>query len=180
MREFVIVAIVIVLMSSCHNRKTEVRDHIEELMGKEIKFPSNTEVKYKGRDTIFSDQFKKDYKVLIYIDSTGCTSCKLRLFEWESIMEEAKPVKDKVAFLFFIHTKDFKELDYILQRDRFYYPVFFDRKNELETLNTFPKAAEFHTLLLDKDNKVVLVGNPAKNKKIWELYKQIIFKERES
>jgi hypothetical protein len=35
----------------------------------------------------------------------------------------------------------------------------------------------FQCFLLDKDNKVLAVGNPAVNFKIWELYKRIINSE---
>lgn len=34
--------------------------------------------------------------------------------------------------------------------------------------------SKFHTLLLDKNNNVLLVGNPVENKKIEELFWQIV------
>jgi hypothetical protein len=34
--------------------------------------------------------------------------------------------------------------------------------------------------LLDKDNKVLMIGNPALNPKVWELYKQTITGKKDS
>jgi len=41
-------------------------------------------------------------------------------------------------------------------------------------LNHFPSDMSFQTFLLDKDNKVVVIGNPIHNLKLGELYMQII------
>ena len=45
-----------------------------------------------------------------------------------------------------------------------------------DSLNRFPKQDRYKTFLLDKENRVVLVGSPANNDKLWELYKQQIRK----
>ncbi len=42
------------------------------------------------------------------------------------------------------------------------------------TTNPIPSDYRFHTFLLDKDNRVVLVGSPIGNPKMWELYKSTI------
>jgi hypothetical protein len=41
-------------------------------------------------------------------------------------------------------------------------------------LNNFPQEREYQCFLLDKQNRVVMVGNPVYNHAIWELYKKII------
>ncbi len=40
--------------------------------------------------------------------------------------------------------------------------------------NRIPTDRRFHTFLLDKENRVVLVGSPIGNPKMWELYKSTI------
>ncbi len=37
-----------------------------------------------------------------------------------------------------------------------------------------PDNSDYHTFLLDRDNRVVLVGSPVGNPKMWELYKSTI------
>ena len=60
---------------------------------------------------------------------------------------------------------------HLFARDRFDYPVFMDTNGAINQLNRFPKQMEYQCFLLDKDNKVVMVGNPVLNMNIWELYK---------
>ncbi|WP_353937941.1 DUF1573 domain-containing protein [uncultured Bacteroides sp.] len=51
--------------------------------------------------------------------------------------------------------------------------------NQLNALNNFPSGNEmFHTFLLDKDNKVLAIGNPIHNPKVKELYLKIIQGEK--
>lgn len=49
-----------------------------------------------------------------------------------------------------------------------------DYNDELNSLNHFPSDERFQTFLLDKDNRVLAVGNPIHNPKIKELYLKII------
>jgi hypothetical protein len=54
------------------------------------------------------------------------------------------------------------------------YPVFIDESNALNRLNHFPDKVEHQCFLLDKNNRVLLVGNPTLSPPIWELYKEVI------
>ena len=83
-----------------------------------------------------------------------------------------------IPFLFYFHPKDMKELRYLTRRDSFTYPVCFDEDDELNALNRFPSDMTFQTFLLDKDNKVVSVGNPVHNPKVKELYLKHIMGNR--
>ncbi|GAB6010953.1 DUF1573 domain-containing protein [Viscerimonas tarda] len=115
------------------------------------------------------------YKILIYTDSTGCTGCKLKLYQWKEIIHEADSLMpNKLNFLFYFHPKDTKELKFLLKRDRLEYPVFIDEQNEINRLNNFPTDMMYQCFLLNKENRVVAMGNPTMNPKIWELYKSII------
>ena len=66
------------------------------------------------------------------------------------------------------------ELRYITRRDAFIYPVCFDEMDDFNRLNHFPGEMTFQTFLLDKDNKVVAIGNPVHNPKLKELYLKIL------
>jgi hypothetical protein len=110
---------------------------------------------------------------LLYVDSTGCTSCKLRLHVWKTYIEQ---FVSKVNFIFYFQPKNEneKELLLLLINEQFNYPVYIDKRSELDKLNHLPENPAFQCFLLDKNNKVIAIGNPACNHKIWELYKQII------
>lgn len=177
---YVILLAIIIFTSGCKKmkHKTEVKKRVTEWVGKEIRYPENLQCNFSGKDTISAyctDLLRAKYKILLYVDSTGCTSCKLQLSEWNDLINEMRNLpKDRLSFLFFFYPKEKLELQYLLKKDRFYYPVFIDTKDRINQLNKFPNQASYQCLLLDKDNKVLMLGNPVQNPKIWELYKRQI------
>ena len=164
------------MLASCQESKEEAMLRlVGEWNGKEIKFPSHSTFTVQGKDTVeftFSDA---DYKVLTYIDSVGCASCKLQLHRWKEWVHEVDSLTGgQVPFLFYFHPKDMKELRYLTRRDGFSYPVCYDEKDELNRLNRFPSDMTFQTFLLDRNNRVVAMGNPIHNPKVKELYLDLI------
>lgn len=154
---------------------------VKEWEGKEILFPAHSVFTIQGKDTVDFDFRDAEYKVVIYIDSVGCTSCKLQLPRWKNLVAEVDSLTNgNVPFLFYFHPKDMKELRYLTRRDNFEYPVCFDEKDELNQLNQFPSDMTFQTFLLDKDNKVVAIGNPVLNPKVKELYLGLVTGNRSS
>ena len=61
-----------------------------------------------------------------------------------------------------------------LKEDNFDYPVCMDTANEFYQLNRFPMYPILQTFLLDKDNRIVAMGDPVTNPKIKELYLNLI------
>lgn len=148
---------------------------VEEWEGKGIFFPAHSIFTIQGKDTVNFSFADADYKVVTYIDSVGCTSCKLQLPRWKQFMQEVdSTMNGNIPFAFYFHPKDMKELRYITRRDAFTYPVCFDEKDDFNALNHFPSKMTFQTFLLDKDNKVVAIGNPVHNPKVKELYLRVL------
>ncbi|GHV28183.1 hypothetical protein FACS1894176_10620 [Bacteroidia bacterium] len=164
---------------ACKNKgQSEAEKMVQEWVGKTIQFPEDYQCHWGINDTtatICNELFSKEYKVLLYVDSMGCTECRLKLLNWKQLIEEsATSFNDKLNFLFFFQPKSKKEISLLLNRDKFDYPVFIDMNGSLNRLNQFPATTAYQCFLLDKNNKVVLIGNPTTNPKIWELYKQMI------
>ena len=170
------------VLASCQESREEAMHRlVSEWSGKEIKFPARSVFTIQGKDTVDWEFSNADYKVVTYIDSVGCTSCKLQLPRWKKLVAEVDSLMNgRVPFLFYFHPKDMKELSYLLRRDRFTYPVCFDERDGLNRLNQFPMDMTFQTFLLDKDNKVVAMGNPVHNPKVKELYLGLITGSRSS
>ncbi len=57
-----------------------------------------------------------------------------------------------------------------MKKDNFDKPICLDQSDKLNELNHFPADGRFQTFLLDKYNKVVVIGNPIHNPNIRELY----------
>jgi hypothetical protein len=113
------------------------------------------------------------------MDSIGCSACRLRTYNWKKVFEEANLISsDILSFEFYFHPKNERELLFVLRGSEFNYPVVhIDRENKLNKLNKFSSNINYQCFLLDKENKVILVGNPFTNPSIWSLYKKIITRE---
>ena len=158
-----IILVLFPIFFSCKNEHKEKEKHISQLVnewqGKQILFPENAIFTRYLTDTTDYQIPQSDYKILVYIDSIGCTSCKLQLPKWKELIEYTDSMtQGKVPFLFFFHPKDNKEIRYLLKRDGFNLPVCIDREDLLNKLNKFPADITFQTFLLDKNNKVTVLG----------------------
>ena len=167
---------VCLLTASCsESDKERLSRLVKEWEGKEILFPAHSTFTIQGKDTVDFEFGNAEYKVVTYIDSVGCTSCKLQLSRWKEFMAEVDSLPHgNVPFLFYFHPKDMKELRYITRREAFVYPVCFDGKDDFNRLNNFPSEMMFQTFLLDKENRVIAIGNPVQNPKVKELYLNLI------
>ena len=167
---------VCLLAASCEeSEKERLSRLVKEWEGKEILFPAHSVFTIQGKDTVDFDFKDAEYKIVTYIDSVGCTSCKLQLSRWKEFMAEVDSLAHgNVPFLFYFHPKDMRELRYITRREAFVYPVCFDEKDDFNRLNHFPSEMMFQTFLLDKENRVIALGNPVQNPKVKELYLNLI------
>ena len=167
---------VCLLVSSCEeSEKERLSRLVIEWEGKEILFPTHSTFTIQGKDTVDFQFQDAEYNVVTYVDSIGCTSCKLQLHRWKEFLSEVDSLTNgNVSFLFYFHPKDMKELRYLTRRDAFTHPVCFDEKDEFNQLNHFPSEMMFQTFLLDERNRVVALGNPVLNPNVKELYLNLI------
>lgn len=154
----------------------KARQVVEEWMGKEIKLPDH-EMTYKsmGRDTACSEIWDKPNKIFVYIDSVGCTSCRLGLSRWKEIIDSCRTEHPDLGFLFVVHSVSYRRFERELRDAEFTYPIIYDYRNEFHKLNQFPPDP-YRTYLLDKNNKITVIGSPVTNTKMWHLYKKMLSK----
>ena len=171
-----IIWVALVLFSSCkEGKKEQFARLVQEWQGKEIVFPQDMAFTRFVTESVDYRIPDAEYKVLVYVDSVGCTSCKLQLPKWQELIAHVDSATNgNIPFIFVFQSKDDRELRYILKRDNFDRPVCIDRNNRFDELNQFPQDITFQTFLLDKDNKVKVIGNPVHNLAVRDLYlKQI-------
>lgn len=169
---YLILTLLLFGLSSCEeNEKERITRLVNEWQGKQIVFPENPVFTRYLTDTTDFQIPSSEYKVLVYVDSLGCTSCKLQLDKWKEFIEYVNSITEStVPFVFFFHPKNYKEVQYLLKRDRFNLPVCIDTDDQLNKLNRFPDDITFQTFLLDKDNKVIALGSPVQNTAVKDLY----------
>jgi hypothetical protein len=160
-------------------RRKKADNLVKEWTGKTILFDREItcgSVMPDTPDTICSRINNRPYKILLYLDAKGCASCKIQTEKWKSIIAEAdSTLPGLLSFKLYFHPKkNESHIYYALRLDKFDYPVYIDRKDRLNELNKFPMDPDYQCFLLDRNNRVVLIGNPFTNPRIWKLCKKII------
>ena len=162
-------------VSCADNRTTSAAELVSQWEGREIVFPQNSIFTIQGRDTVdflFQDA---PYKILTYVDSVGCLSCKLQLEGWNELIGELESsVSEKVPVVLYFNTPRYREVMALTRSSRYIQPICIDIPDSLNLLNHFPSQMSFQTFLLDKDNKVIAIGNPVNNQKIKDLFLRLI------
>ena len=171
MRNAVSILFSFLFILSCTDGRNKIERQVNEWTNKEILFPGNPVFTSMVKDTVPYRIPKTDYKVVVFVDSVGCISCKLQLPKWKEFMHEVDSLSDgNVPFVFFFQTKDVRELRYILRRDNFSHPVCIDTEDSFYKLNRFPGEMMFQTFLVDSENRVKVIGNPIHNLSVKDLY----------
>lgn len=101
MRCFAVLLLSLSVLSCIDVRQNKLENLLEQWMDYEVKFPVTSIFTIQGRDTV-DFYMSGDYKIVTYIDTIGCTSCKLRLSDWKIFMNVVDSIKgDSVKFLYY-------------------------------------------------------------------------------
>jgi hypothetical protein len=159
---------------------TEKKEHINSFVNKSVILPVFDSINFVCSNTLINDYNQEElYTIVVYADSLSCVECDLNLLEWKQRIREVKKRSLTVSFKFIVNFNYFNELSQIIDRDKFEYPIFFDRNKTFTENNIFLEKINFIVFLLDTNNKIILIGNPATNPKIWDLYKKQILGKAE-
>lgn len=160
--------------ASCSGRVDKEKEVLSSLLGREIVIPDSLVCRILDTPIDY-DMSDADYKIVTYIDSAGCVPCRMKLPAWNSVINDLMACDDKeVAFLMILNTRDYDEISYKIKQDYFRHAVMQDNEGTFMKVNDLPTEEAYHTLLLDLNNQVVAIGNPAVNPKVREVYRRII------
>lgn len=172
--KFSLLVILFISLTNCNKTRNDFESLCNEWYQKRILLADNMVFTRLVKDTI-DNNLNTNCKILFYVDSLGCTICKMKMYEWASFITEiTNIVQDRVSFVLVINPdkqkNTLRELRSSLIASRFDYPIWLDMNDSLNKLNHFPPDERFHCFLLDSANRVILIGNPVQNPKIKELY----------
>lgn len=183
-RYFPLLVMSAAILYSCRSNQPDA-NAVQQLVGSSIVIPDDLVARADGHDTVWAPRdAAMDARIVVYYDAEGCTPCKLKeLLTWKSLIETYDQA-EHTRFLFILNAGNTarQELDHIVYSMRFTHPVLIDTAYSFERDNPqLPQEALFHVFLLDRNNRVVLVGSPIGNPQMWELYENTIsrLKERE-
>ena len=171
----------LVLICSC-NSENKLKQDLAQLQSRKISISlDKMQHQINGRDTFMTDFTDSQLKLVVYSDSSACSSCIInKMYLWDSFIKYAEKYKCRLKFYFIFSPKQ-ADLEIVmrdLKANSFDYPIFIDSEGIFakETPH-LPKNSQLHTFLLDKNNKIILVGNPLNNKKIESLFYEIAERE---
>ena len=164
--KLLIAIFIFTFITSCNIRNKSVNS--SDYIGKKVIFPENLIFTNYLNDTIVSDISASVHKILISVDSAGCTGCKMQLDRWKEFIIYIDSITErKVSFLFFIQPKDVEEFSYILINEDFIHPICIDIDGEFNKINELNSDNVF---LLNKENCILETGNPIQNPDIEKTY----------
>jgi len=160
-----------VAMTGC--KKARLRTQLKELMGSTIVLPEKISCVYKGEVYPMPDSLRDKAMLIMYIDSTECTGCRLsKLVEYHSFAEK---LQDWDAVFFVLMTPKWNEHEYVTDLILSYvypFPVFLDDEGAFFLRNPqfVAKPSNLHTVLVDQEKRTVLIGDPQGSDAMSELF----------
>lgn len=167
-----------VFIVGCSPRSIE--EEVLSFIDKTICFPDSMTVIQNeiitSNSLILNDLYP--IKLILYYSPNRCTPCIIgRLKDYERIfdLEVENQFSPQIILASKEKTHEYKALISELKMQSLQFPVYIDKYDEFRRLNPcLPKNMNLHAFLLDKNNKVVLVGNPLINEAMWALFKSTL------
>jgi len=165
-------------VSSCinnnqNNTKNQFKEKVKAYIGKKIILPKDSLIHLKDNNVLpieESNLYSNEMKIVTCINA-NCHICVYNLDKWKQ--ELIKKINSKnLNYIFYLYTDNYdlfkKSLYYKISGD---YPLLIDTTNAFVSDNNLPKMDKrFHTFLINKNNEIILVGNPLQNIRIKNLY----------
>lgn len=165
---FLGLVLTIITLSSCLNR---IESELSSMLGKQ--FVCDMERLSSVLNTDAQNiKYKDNYILVIYYDHNECVACHSnRLNNWNKFIKQCKKENIDILYIFSPEQKDVDYLRTNILSQRFKYPVYIDTCEYIKKQNPWiPENSLFHTFLLDYEKKVILVGDPRRNKKLMDLF----------
>lgn len=168
----------VVLFVSCEE-KENVKETLRLMQSHPVCLPlDEMQCCFRGNDTVMLDSIKNDFRLVVYVDSTECSPCLLdKMFIWNDRLEDAKktPSQLKHIFIFAPKPEQLEDAYLSLQYCGLESPVYIDTAFAFRKKNPyFPENRIYHTFLLNRNDSILLVGNPMENPKIDEMLKHVL------
>lgn len=164
MQKFGLFFITVFSLFSCKPGDKSATSTVDKWVGKKIELP------------MVSKEIKRKRNLKIVTQINGyCYSCLQELKKWDDFIASIQQYD--IDFLFYVITEDRIKIKELNKTNlHFEYPLIFDTTHRFENSNKIEDNDIFHTMLLNKANEVIIIGNPIKNNALKNLYREQIMK----
>lgn len=117
------------------------------------------------------------YKLIVSIPKEQCTSCRISAHELLDSLLCSTTLSVFVPMVI-LDQPDETEIQTIkatIEKFRLEFPIYLDSSSGLFNLNPFiPDDEVFHSFLLDRSNRVILIGDPTTDYNMMKLYQKVL------
>lgn len=169
------ILIMVVCLTGCE--KYFMRVNLKRMTGNTIFLSERIVSVFDSEVGPLDDSLLSVPKLVVYIDSTECESCRVqKLYQYNRLAELSRnSMKYELFILFSPKQKGKEQFVKLLQHMDYPFPVYIDIENEFEKMNTFiPRDPRFHTFLVDGSNNPVIVGDPLAGEKMEEIFMSVL------
>lgn len=163
-------------MVSCqsYKNKKKLQRDLSLFINSKIEFPSNLipfQLHY-GLTSI--DLLERYYKIVIFIDSTECNDCRIKMLKqgWEPFLNQI--ANDSLSCIIIFNTSTSHEIKNTMEELGLKIPYFLDIDASFPKINKQIKLNKNFQTFLTINNKVVIAGDPTANPKLKQLYLKVI------
>lgn len=153
------------------NRERTIQNEIVEMQGKQIKLDfSDADVYLNGTGAMYSHVDAN--KLVVFIDSLSCSSCFLNnMAVYYSINDSIVKRNGHLVIVINPLKKSVDEVREKIVMGKYPFYCIIDKNGDFLLKNPhIPDNNILHSFLLDKSDKIILVGDPTYNPKIKELF----------
>lgn len=166
---FVLVALILIGCSEKKKIQAELETLYEHTFCLSL---AEMECRHSAVDTIDSEvNANWKYTFAQYVDSAQCSPCTLnKMYQWNEYIERLRKKGVRFVFIFEANRALLEDVYLAIESSGLKNPIYVDTAYVFRRGNEFvPEGVQYHSFLLNKEGKVLVVGNPMLNKKIEKL-----------
>lgn len=175
--KYYIVLVSSLVFLSC-SEGNSIKRQISKMCEREILINTDDMVACHVLDSLSTNEKDSKLKMVLWADSTECSQCYIRNLDlWKGYANIEREIPKGIVFYFIFETAPEKmgKLFSLIQTTQLNHTIYVDTAQVFRRNNpNIPTDVLYHTFLLDSNNKVILVGNPTKNKSIRYLFNEIL------
>lgn len=162
---------VVTVLTSCN--RFETRKILRKMMGSTVVLPEKMTCVQDGEVFTMPEKLRSCPKLIVFVDSTECSKCRIDNFVRYGSMFDLSRDTGAFEIMFLLSTKksEYRNIVEHLVESNPPYPVFLDSENNFRDDNPIiPDNNAMHTLTIDSNNHVLLIGDPIYNESIMDLF----------
>ncbi len=174
MRRVLLILILLLLaVASTGCKKARLRSQLKELMGSTIVLPERITCIDNGETYPMPDSLRDRAKLIVYIDSSECTTCRIsRIGMYQEVIHfsEEKRSFEVILLLSNVNLNGIAVTRYLSDME-IPLPVYVDDENAFLDLNPIiPEDRRMHAFLTDKLGHPLCVGDPVGSEKMLQVF----------